>query len=246
MRPTKSPAPGKALRIQRLVAIGGGVTGRANEGERRGANNLLPGLRALFRPRRGRFDHGPMRGKSAVHFLSAKTTAMPLLRLLTPILAAFAATLAGPSLAATDEGLPAFMAGTWMMEDGAEWSDELWSDAKGNLMLGVARSGFGSEVKSWEMARIERKADGSISYFAQPKGAAPTEFRQALRSADAVEFANAANDFPQRIRYWRQGQLLMAEISKLDGSGAVRWNYRPVIPPRDDAGRAPTTLPSAD
>ncbi|WP_296677680.1 DUF6265 family protein [Novosphingobium sp.] len=129
--------------------------------------------------------------------------------------------------------MPDFLAGTWMMENGANWSDELWSDAKGGLMLGVARSGFGKEVQSWEMARIERKADGSISFFAQPKGRVPTEFRQVLRSSDTVEFANPANDYPQRVRYWRQGKLLMAEISKLDGSDAVRWNYRPVVPPAD-------------
>ncbi len=149
------------------------------------------------------------------------------------VLAVFSMLAAVPVAAADDAGLPAFMAGTWMMEDGASWSDELWSDDKGGVMLGVARTGFGSDIKSWEMARIERKADGTISLFAQPRGGAATEFRQALRSADSVEFANPANDFPQRIRYWRQGKLLMAEISKLDGSGAVRWNYRPVVPPVD-------------
>lgn len=132
-----------------------------------------------------------------------------------------------------NQGLPGFMAGTWMMEDGASWSDELWSDAKGGLMLGVARSGFGAKLDNWEMARIERKGDGTISYFAQPNGKPATEFRQVLRSADAVEFANPANDYPQRIRYWRQGQLLMAEISRIDGSDAVRWNYRPVVAPVD-------------
>lgn len=36
-----------------------------------------------------------------------------------------------------------------------------------------------------------------------------------------------------RIRYWRQGKLLMAEASRIDGSDVTRWNYRPVVPPRD-------------
>lgn len=138
-----------------------------------------------------------------------------------------------PALARADDALPGFMAGTWMMEQGAEWSDELWSDAKGGVMLGVSRTGFGSQLRTWEMARIERKADGTISYFAQPRGRTETEFRQALRSADSIEFTNSANDYPQRIRYWRQGQLLMAEISRLDGSDAVRWNYRPVVAPTE-------------
>lgn len=128
----------------------------------------------------------------------------------------------------SDDALPGFMAGAWMMEDGATWNDEVWTDPRGGVMLGMARTGFGPQLQQWEMARIERKSDGSISLFAQPMGRAATEFRQVLRSAESVEFANPANDYPQRIRYWRQGQLLMAEISRLDGSDAMRWNYRPV------------------
>ena len=83
-------------------------------------------------------------------------------------------------------------------------------------------------MKSWETLRIALKPDGKVSLFAQPKGAPPTEFTLSAASDDAIEFTNAANDYPQRIRYWRQGQLLMAEISKLDGSNAMQWRYRPV------------------
>ena len=129
--------------------------------------------------------------------------------------------------------LPGWMAGTWMMEDGAEWSDELWTDARGGIMLGVARTGFGSQLQSWETTQIKVKPDGSVSFFAQPSGKPASEFPMVLRSEESVEFANANHDYPQRIRYWRQGQLLMAEISKIDGSDAQRWNYRQVIPPRD-------------
>jgi hypothetical protein len=46
---------------------------------------------------------------------------------------------------------------------------------------------------------------------------------------DSIEFANPRHDYPQRIRYWRQGQLLMAEISKIDGSDSQRWNFRPAL-----------------
>lgn len=114
------------------------------------------------------------------------------------------------------------------MEQGASWTDEVWTTPRGGTMLGMSRSGFGPDMKEWEFARIERKADGLLSFFAQPRGKPATEFRQVLRSSDAVEFANPANDYPQRIRYARQGQLLMAEISRLDGSEEMRWNYRPV------------------
>lgn len=129
--------------------------------------------------------------------------------------------------------LPAWLAGTWMMEDGASWADEVWTDPRGGIMLGLARTGFGPQLQNWEVTQIRRKPDGSISFFAQPGGKPASEFPMVLVSEEAIEFANPAHDYPQRIRYWRQGKLLMAEVSKIDGSQALRWNYRPVVPPQD-------------
>ena len=143
----------------------------------------------------------------------------------------FAAPLGAQTLAQPQ--LPSWLAGTWVMEDGATWADELWTDPRGGMMLGVARNGFGPDLEGWELAQIVTRKDGSLAYVVQPKGKDPVEFPLVLISASAIEFANPAHDFPQRIRYWRQGKLLMAEVSKMDGSKAQRWNYRPVIPPRD-------------
>lgn len=151
------------------------------------------------------------------------------------LIAAAALVLAAPLAAQTlaKPALPGWMAGTWMMEDGANWSDEVWTDPRGGIMLGMARSGFGTELQMWETTQIRVKADGTISFFAQPQGKPASEFPLVLISEEAIEFANPAHDYPQRIRYWRQGKLLMAEISLMDGSKAMRWNYRPVVPPRD-------------
>jgi hypothetical protein len=129
--------------------------------------------------------------------------------------------------------LPGWLAGSWTMEDGASWADEVWMNPRGGVMLGVSRGGFGTELQTWETAQIRVKKDGTISYFAQPEGQKAVEFPMVLISDAAIEFANPAHDYPQRIRYWRQGKLLMAEISMLDGSRVMRWNYRPVVPPRD-------------
>ncbi len=144
-----------------------------------------------------------------------------------------AAQQAAPVITQQVAPLPDWLAGIWMMEDGSSWSEEIWSGARGDMMLGVAKSGFGPKLENWESTKIIRKPDGKISFFAQPKGAPPSEFPLTVTSEQAVEFANPAHDYPQRIRYWRQGQLLMAEISKIDGSKAMRWNYRPVVSPPD-------------
>ncbi|MDE2596939.1 MAG: hypothetical protein KGL44_08685 [Sphingomonadales bacterium] len=149
-----------------------------------------------------------------------------------------------PAAAAQDKPaeLPAWLAGAWEMQDGAAWSDEYWTLPRGGVMIGVARTGFASRLEMWETTRIVALPDGRLSYFAQPRGVAPTEFTMALQGPDSIEFTNASNPFPQRIRYWRQGQLLVAEVSNIDGSGAVRWSYRPLVNPAEEP--ASPTLPS--
>ncbi|MBH0014602.1 hypothetical protein I6F66_21375, partial [Pseudoalteromonas sp. NZS100_1] len=42
-----------------------------------------------------------------------------------------------------------------------------------------------------------------------------------------ISFANPDHDYPQRIRYWREGRLLMAETAMMDGSNAQNWTYAP-------------------
>ncbi len=148
-------------------------------------------------------------------------------------LAAASLALAGPGLAQSapiplSVPLPGWMAGGWEMQDGLRWTDEFWLPPRGEKMIGGGQSGFGRELEQWETTRIERKTDGSLSYVAQSKGGKVTEFAMTLTSDQTIEFANPTHDYPQRIRYWREGNLLMAEISKMDGSNAQRWNYRPL------------------
>ena len=124
--------------------------------------------------------------------------------------------------------LPAWLAGTWMMEDGASWADEVWTDPRGGIMLGLARTGFGSQLQNWEVTQIRRKPDGSISFFAQPRGVPAAEFPLVAHGDGMIEFANPAHDYPQRIRYWREGRLLKARISLIDGSKPMEWSYAPL------------------
>ena len=139
---------------------------------------------------------------------------------------------AAPALPAATP-LPEWLAGTWTRESGASWAEELWTSPRGGMMLGVTRNGFGPDLTDWEYVRIERGGDGVPVLVAQLKGKDPVRYPLAVASDTAIEFANPAQSFPQRIRYWREGQLLMLEVSRMDGSGAERWNYRPVVAPTD-------------
>ena len=44
-------------------------------------------------------------------------------------------------------------------------------------------------------------ADGALAFYASPKGAASVRFIATEASANSLTFTNAANDFPQRVRY---------------------------------------------
>lgn len=141
-----------------------------------------------------------------------------------------AALLALPVPAMSSEAglMPGWLTGQWQMEDGAAWAEQQWMAPRGQEMLGLGREGFGPTLEAWQSMRIAIRPDGKLTLFLQPKGAPAIEFAMSAASDDAIEFTNPAHVFPQRIRYWRQGQLLMVEQSRMDGSGAVNWHYRPV------------------
>lgn len=125
--------------------------------------------------------------------------------------------------------LPDWMAGAWQQESGDEaWADEYWTRPRGGLMLGAARIGQGDTLGIFEHTRIVRKEDGTLSFYAQPSGAPAAEFPMVTRGTAMIEFANPAHDYPQRIRYWRDGDRLKARISLMDGSKAHEWDYGPL------------------
>src|SRR5262249_42783146 len=136
-----------------------------------------------------------------------------------------AAGLLALPLAAQDIApLPGFLLGTWLQRDGDTWADESWSgdpaglhgrSRAGSGERGGSGGGSGEGVESEETLRIERR-DGTIVLIAQPRGAEPVPFPMVSHDERSVTFANPAHDYPQRIRYWREGDRLHAEIAQID------------------------------
>jgi hypothetical protein len=93
-------------------------------------------------------------------------------------------------------------------------------------MLGAGRAGNGDKLGEWEATQIIPGVDGKLVYWASPDGGTRVAFTEVSRGAREIVFANAAHDYPQRIRYWREGAMLNAEISRLDGSKPIRWQYK--------------------
>lgn len=121
---------------------------------------------------------------------------------------------------------PDWMAGSWIEEKGAAWSEEYWTAARGGIMLGVARNGTGTRLAMWEAMQIRLNKDGKLALYAMPRGAPASEFPVVSQSGTAIIFENKAHDYPQRIRYWRDGALLKAEISLADGSKVHGWTMQ--------------------
>ena len=123
--------------------------------------------------------------------------------------------------------MPAFLSGCWEQrrEDGG-WTEECWTDTRGGLMIGSGRDGKGYTVGHWEWMRIERGADGSLTFYGSPKGAPAVGFKATEADGRSVTFVNAAHDYPQRVRYRQTTTGLDAEVSLADGTRPHRWSYR--------------------
>ena len=134
--------------------------------------------------------------------------------------------------AASVPQMPAWMAGCWEQRSGSKWIEECWTGARGGLMIGSSRTGQGGKVAEWETMQIvvaPEPRDASVppmAFWASPGGTGRTVFEWVPSDKAGVTFANPKHDYPQRIRYWREGNELLAEISRTDGTGARRWRMQ--------------------
>lgn len=130
-------------------------------------------------------------------------------------------------------GLPAWMAGCWEQRTGEKWTEECWTAPRAGIMLGSGRSGTGETLREWEVMQIERvdtddPAIARMTFYGGPRGQNRTPFVWIGGDSKSVTFVNESHDYPQRIRYRREGRELVAEIALKDGSKAVTWRYKPV------------------
>jgi Domain of unknown function (DUF6265) len=119
-----------------------------------------------------------------------------------------------------------WLAGDWVEEAPDRVTEEMWMAPRAGVMLGMSRTLKDERLRVFEFVRIGPGSAGGISFFAQPGGTAPTEFPLLRMEAQLVTFANPGHDYPAIVRYWRDGEQLLAEISAKDGSNPMRWRYR--------------------
>ena len=118
-----------------------------------------------------------------------------------------------------------WLSGHWATDRQGWLTEEYWSGPQGGIMIGYSRSVERDRVTQWEFLRIEPGPDGVPVYWASPSGRPAVGFRLVASGPSSATFENPAHDYPQRIRYRREGTALSATISALDGSRALNWTY---------------------
>ena len=109
--------------------------------------------------------------------------------------------------------MPDFLAGCWEQRtEAGRWTEECWTDTRGGLMIGSGRDGSGDKVGHWEWMRIERGADGGVTFYGSPKGASPVGFKALDADSKSITLVNASHDYPQRVRYVATDNRLAAEV----------------------------------
>lgn len=144
---------------------------------------------------------------------------MSYLAMLAAAAAAAGASPAGPDLS--------WLAGYWISCAGGREATETWSDPRAGSMFGYNVTVKGDQI-FYEYARIApSSAGGTVSFYAQPNGATPTEFPAKEISERRVVFENPEHDFPQRVIYERRGKILVGRIEgATEGAeSSLEWRY---------------------
>ena len=105
-----------------------------------------------------------------------------------------------------------WLSGCWDNGDSLRRYEEQWMKPAGTSILGVSRTVAKGRTVAYEFLRIQKQASGDIYYVAQPSGQVQDSFKLAKYDKRALFFENPQHDFPQRIIYRLNGNLLIARI----------------------------------
>lgn len=137
-----------------------------------------------------------------------------------PLILLLSLALALPLCAQSKLDQLAWMSGSWSGTIGGVEMEEIWSTARGGVLIGMHRD-ISTKRTSFEFMRIAETSDGII-FFGQPGGNAAVPFRMIQSEEKRVVFANPAHDFPKRIIYWLKDAQLCARVEG-DGEANEEW-----------------------
>lgn len=120
----------------------------------------------------------------------------------------------------------AWLAGTWLVDEGDRRVEEIWTAPSSDLMIGMSRTLRQDRTISFAYMRIAARADG-VFFVAQPHGRPPDELR--LRSWDGRQavFVNAGSGDHLRRVVYRNGRngTMTVRIEGSDGGKDFTEEY---------------------
>jgi hypothetical protein len=121
-----------------------------------------------------------------------------------------------------------WMSGTWIHADDRQRVMETWVGPANGLMVGANMTAWTSGRSAFEFMRMGDTPEG-VSYYASPRGRPAVEFRAKELSGHRVVFENAEHDFPQRVIYWKEGEVLAARIEGMvkGQQKSEEWRFKP-------------------
>lgn len=138
----------------------------------------------------------------------------------------FAATVAAAQAQEPDLD---WMSGHWRSAGEDPAIEEFWTDRAGGLMLGGNRTLSDGRAVAFEYLRIEPGPDeAGLRYCAQPGGGPATCFLLVDAGENHARFENPEHDFPQRIEYRREGDVLTATISDIERTQSMDFVWQQV------------------
>ena len=140
-------------------------------------------------------------------------------------LAAIAVGLVSATAASAAPNDLRWMLGHWCVDaaEGTRTCEHWRIEADGRMQGDGNTVRKGKEV---ERERLRIVTEHQQVYYEASQGASYTRFRRTASGKSAATFTNATHDYPQRIRYWREGADLVAEIALADGRKAKQWRYK--------------------
>lgn len=108
-----------------------------------------------------------------------------------------------------------WLIGCWASADKS--TQEVWVIDSDRSFVGFNIVLSDNKVDFYEVLSIRRDNDNALVYTPHPFGQASVPFVATQISDNEVVFTNPDHDYPQEIRYLREGNRLLATISLLGG-----------------------------
>jgi hypothetical protein len=146
---------------------------------------------------------------------------------------AFAAALCTAPLAHAESLADlSWLKGCWRTQGPGPEITEVWIAPPLPALLGFSYTVGEGETQGWEQTRIDVNGDGRPIFVAMPSGNPPVTFDIIEDDTpNIVAFENPAHDYPKRVEYAREGDVLRARIS--GGGDPIGFVYHRIACPAE-------------